>query len=148
MGTKKNKKKYSSEFGFFFQQTILHMYSVRASSNENLISGLVKLNIIKTDRIAEAMKRIDRANYAPTNPYEDCPQALTPVEPGAHGATISAPHMHAAALESLSSHLYPGAHVLDVGCGSGYLSAVLGLLVTSDEKQGVCVGIDYINELV
>jgi protein-L-isoaspartate(D-aspartate) O-methyltransferase len=41
-------------------------------------------------------------------------------------ATISAPHMHAYALELLQDHLKPGARVLDVGCGSGYLTACFG----------------------
>ena len=36
-------------------------------------------------------------------------------------ATISAPHMHAYALEYLKDLLKPGGKVLDVGAGSGYL---------------------------
>jgi protein-L-isoaspartate(D-aspartate) O-methyltransferase len=38
-----------------------------------------------------------------------------------YGATISAPHMHAMALEYLKDYLKPGNKVLDVGSGSGYL---------------------------
>ena len=45
--------------------------------------------------------------------YEDAPQTI------GFAATISAPHMHAHALEYLVDHLKPGARVLDVGCGSG-----------------------------
>jgi hypothetical protein len=37
------------------------------------------------------------------------------------GATISAPHMHAIALEYLKDYVKPGNKVLDVGSGSGYL---------------------------
>lgn len=33
------------------------------------------------------------------------------------GQTISAPHMHATALELLKGHLAPGARALDVGSG-------------------------------
>jgi len=40
-------------------------------------------------------------------------------------ATISAPHMHAHALELLKDHLKPGNKVLDVGAGSGYLLVIL-----------------------
>lgn len=36
-------------------------------------------------------------------------------------ATISAPHMHAYALEYLKDYLKPGNKALDVGFGSGYL---------------------------
>lgn len=38
--------------------------------------------------------------------------------------TISAPHMHAACLDLLTEELRPGARALDVGSGSGYLTAV------------------------
>ena len=57
------------------------------------------------------------------------------------GITISAPHMHAKALEILSSHLQPGCCVLDVGSGSGYLSVAMAQLVG---PSGKAVGIDHI----
>lgn len=43
--------------------------------------------------------------------------------------------MHAYCLEALSEQLRPGARVLDVGSGSGYLSAVMARLV-SDGSEG------------
>ena len=55
--------------------------------------------------------------------------------------------MHAAACESLLPFLYPGARVLDVGSGSGYLTHVLSKLV-EDEGEGKVVGVDHIRELV
>ncbi|XP_067847256.1 l-isoaspartyl protein carboxyl methyltransferase, like isoform X3 [Heptranchias perlo] len=60
-------------------------------------------------------------------------------------ATISAPHMHAHALECLKDHLYEGARALDVGSGSGYLSACFARMVG---PTGTVVGIDHIPELV
>ena len=53
--------------------------------------------------------------------------------------------MHAYALESLLPALNPGAHVLDVGSGSGYLTACFSELVG---EQGKVVGIEHIQELV
>lgn len=53
--------------------------------------------------------------------------------------------MHAHALSSLLPHLSPGAHVLDIGSGSGYLTAVLGELVG---PSGVVIGVDHIAALV
>lgn len=53
--------------------------------------------------------------------------------------------MHANACESLLDFLEPGAKVLDVGSGSGYLTAVLANLVG---PSGKVVGIDHIQPLV
>lgn len=71
--------------------------------------------------------------------YEDAPQMLE------LGQTISAPHMHAYALEILAPSLVDGASVLDVGHGSGYLTLALALMVGVD---GVAVGVEHFADLV
>lgn len=53
--------------------------------------------------------------------------------------------MHASAAESLLPYIHPAAKVLDIGSGSGYLTAVLANLVG---PQGKVVGIDHIQGLV
>ena len=53
--------------------------------------------------------------------------------------------MHASAAESLLPFLYPGARVLDVGAGSGYLTHVLAQLVG---PEGRVTGVDHIQGLV
>ena len=58
--------------------------------------------------------------------------------------TISAPHMHAMTLEKLISHLKPGAKALDIGAGSGYVSACFARLVGS---KGKVVMIDHIQAI-
>ncbi len=85
------------------------------------------------------MVQVDRAHYAPSTPYSDSPQ------PVGFSATISAPHMHASACESLLPFLHPSAKVLDIGSGSGYLTHVLANLV---EPDGKVVGVDHIQGLV
>jgi protein-L-isoaspartate(D-aspartate) O-methyltransferase len=72
-------------------------------------------------------------------PYDDSPQTI------GFGATISAPHMHAAACESLLPFLHSDARVLDIGSGSGYLTHVLAELI---EPNGKVIGIDHIQGLV
>lgn len=89
----------------------------------------------------EAMRAVDRAEFVPGDgaPYLDAPQRI------GHAATISAPHMHAMALNLLSANLRPGCSILDVGSGSGYLSAAMALRVGS---SGHVIGIDYLEPLV
>jgi protein-L-isoaspartate(D-aspartate) O-methyltransferase len=53
--------------------------------------------------------------------------------------------MHAHALTHLLPSLQPGARVLDVGSGSGYLTAVLGALVG---EGGKAVGLEHVGALV
>ncbi|XP_060687716.1 protein-L-isoaspartate(D-aspartate) O-methyltransferase isoform X2 [Hemiscyllium ocellatum] len=60
-------------------------------------------------------------------------------------ATISAPHMHAYALELLHDQLYEGAKALDVGSGSGILTSCFARMVG---PSGRVVGIEHIKELV
>ncbi|KAG6830776.1 hypothetical protein H0H93_013956, partial [Arthromyces matolae] len=88
----------------------------------------------------KAMSKVDRANYVrnPSMAYEDSPQPI------GYAATISAPHMHAYAASHMLPYLKPGARVLDIGSGSGYLTAVLYHLVG---PTGTVVGIEHVDEL-
>ena len=86
------------------------------------------------------MLRVDRGHYCPSEqPYFDSPYSI------GYGATISAPHMHAYALELLKDKLVDGAKVLDVGSGSGYLTACLAHMVG---PSGMVFGVEHIKELV
>lgn len=77
-------------------------------------------------------------------PYEDSPQPI------GHAATISAPHMHASAVEHVLPYLLPAGpsepprRVLDVGSGSGYLTHLLAELAG---EGSVVVGLEHIPEL-
>lgn len=87
--------------------------------------------------------QVDRAHYAPGAPYEDSPQSI------GHKATISAPHMHATAAESLLPHILPSdkkpaPRVLDIGSGSGYLTHLLAELAG---EKGLVVGLEHIQAL-
>ncbi|KAF4665623.1 hypothetical protein FOZ61_010736 [Perkinsus olseni] len=85
---------------------------------------------------------VDRGNYVleRARAYEDSPQYI------GHSATISAPHMHAHALELLEPFIVGGAKkILDVGSGSGYLAVCMARLAGATSKV---VGIDYIAPLV
>lgn len=108
--------------------------------NKALVEHLKQYGAIRTDKVAEVMETIDRALFVPEGtPYIDSPMPI------GFNATISAPHMHATCLELLKDHLQPGMHALDVGSGSGYLSACFAMMVGPD---GRAVGIEHIPEIV
>ncbi|KAI4213407.1 MAG: hypothetical protein LQ351_003907 [Letrouitia transgressa] len=142
------------------------------SSNAGLIANLRNHGLITSERVATAMlgvrslirppfpiprstippflllllanssvsqPQVDRAHYSPAVPYQDSPQTI------GFSATISAPHMHASAAESLLPFLHPSARVLDIGSGSGYLTHVLANLIG---PEGKVVGVDHIQGLV
>eukprot|EP00941_MAST-03F_sp_MAST-3F-sp1_P005758 g5758.t1 len=128
------------------------MWKCTADSMDELVSNLSKAGIIKNDKVREAMLQTDRAKYILPSakeklkstyeygPYADSPQSI------GHGVTISAPFIHATALEALASHvIQPNSRVLDVGCGSGILSACLRRLGSETSKV---VGIEVVKELV
>eukprot|EP00794_Sanderia_malayensis_P017705 gene17705-19474_t len=107
--------------------------------NEDLVKQLKANKVIKSETVEAAMKKVDRGHYSSRNPYQDSPQSI------GYAATISAPHMHAYALQLLEDKLYKGAKALDVGSGSGYLAACMAYMVGN---EGKIVAIDHIEELV
>ncbi|RPD81751.1 Pcmt1-prov protein [Lentinus tigrinus ALCF2SS1-7] len=118
------------------------------TTNLELVQNMARNDIVTSDRVLEAMSKVDRACFVrePRMAYEDSPQPI------GYGATISAPHMHAYAVENLLPFLKPGARVLDVGSGSGYLTAVLYHLIQEAEDprnvEGRVYGIEHVPELV
>ncbi|KAK6206387.1 protein-L-isoaspartate O-methyltransferase [Colletotrichum tabaci] len=124
------------------------------ATNEELVENMWKRGLIKDQRVKDAflklftniislLLQVDRAHYAPGAPYEDSPQSI------GHKATISAPHMHATAAESLLPHILPSdkkpaPRVLDIGSGSGYLTHLLAELAG---EKGLVVGLEHIQAL-
>ena len=135
---------------------LMRAWACSGKSHKEMINNLVSANIIKSTINKDALLAVDRRNYVPdiTYAYDDSPQPI------GYGATISAPHMHAHVLEELLPSLlrassdYPTRplNILDVGCGSGYLTAVFGRMVQQSRKSllsnGKVYGIDFIPQLV
>jgi protein-L-isoaspartate(D-aspartate) O-methyltransferase len=115
------------------------------TTQDDLVDYLIRSRLVKSPRVAAAMRAVDRGLYVNpafatlTDAYADHPLAI------GEGQTISAPHMHAICLELLEPHLTPGARVLDVGAGSGYLTAAMAKLVQPD---GCVLGVEKVPELV
>ncbi|KAI5079439.1 hypothetical protein GOP47_0004918, partial [Adiantum capillus-veneris] len=123
------------------QQSLEMSWTCHGKDNADMVENLQRNNILTSAAAAQAMKEIDRADFVLSNspPYADSPQPI------GYEATISAPHMHAYCLDLLSDYLKPGATVLDVGSGSGYLTAVFAIMVG---ENGRAVGVEHIPELV
>ena len=105
---------------------------------KTLLEQLKLENIIRSQKVFNSMLQVDRADFSSWNPYEDSPQSI------GYGATISAPHMHAYALEYLEPYCSEKIHILDVGSGSGYLTVALSKMIND---TGVVVGIEHIESL-
>ncbi|KAM1433257.1 hypothetical protein ACFXTO_015698 [Malus domestica] len=118
-----------------------HCSGSSINRNKGMVDHLKSYGVIKSKRVAEVMETIDRALFVPngTPPYVDSPMSI------GYNATISAPHMHAMCLQLLEENLQPGMRALDVGSGTGYLTACFGLMVG---PQGRAVGVEHIPELV
>ncbi|KAG6176958.1 hypothetical protein E4U36_007621 [Claviceps purpurea] len=112
-------------------------------TNAQLVENMWRNGLITDERAKEAFLKVDRVHYAPASAYEDSPQPI------GHQATISAPHMHAMAIENVISYLVPSEtnpapRVLDIGSGSGYLTHLLAELVGN---RGLVVGLEHIAAL-
>lgn len=113
------------------------------SSNRELVNNLRRDGRIVSARVAGALEAVDRADFVPATvrkfAYEDRPLPI------GHDVTISAPHMHATALEVLEERLLEGGTVLDVGVGSGFLAAAMAHMVG---PTGRVYGVDRLQALV
>jgi protein-L-isoaspartate(D-aspartate) O-methyltransferase len=108
---------------------------------ENLIESLIKDGYLKTPAIIEAFKNIDRVDFV----LEECKADAcinAPLSIG-FGQTISQPLTVAFMIELLEPK--PGEKILDIGSGSGWVTAILAYIVGS---EGKVIAIERIPELV
>ncbi|KAL8434618.1 hypothetical protein ACSSS7_003093 [Eimeria intestinalis] len=89
-------------------------------TNAELVQNLRRNGVFRDQRVYETMLKVDRGFFVRTDPYADSPQPI------GFDATISAPHMHAVALEEMAEKLVFGSRALDVGSGTGYLTLIVG----------------------
>jgi protein-L-isoaspartate(D-aspartate) O-methyltransferase len=106
-----------------------------SSTNAGLIENLYSNSLITSPVVKAAFLGVDRAHYAPSAPYEDRPQSI------GHGATISAPHMHANAVESLLEYILP-AEGSQPATGEGKVIGGGGEEAPNDEEEGKREGVE------
>ena len=107
--------------------------------NKYLIIELIANNYISTEKVADIMFEVDRADFTENLPYLNRPIPI------GFNVTISAPHMHALALEWLSDFCLPNSYILDIGSGSGFLTLALSKMAND---SATVVGVEHINELL
>ncbi|KAL7494578.1 hypothetical protein ACHAWT_003210 [Skeletonema menzelii] len=141
---------------------LMRAWMCSGKTQRDMVDKLAQAGIVKSAINKEALLRVDRKNYV-LGSQRDSAHQDSPLPIG-FGQTISAPHMHAHVLEDLLPPLLTASKerpdkllkILDVGCGSGYLTAVFGRMVESKENrrkttplnEGKVFGIDVVPELV
>jgi protein-L-isoaspartate(D-aspartate) O-methyltransferase len=115
-------------------------------SQEALIQSLIDNSSLKSGKVIDVYRSVDRANYCTENAYEDAVQNI------GYGATISAPHMHTIPLEHIQNELGPrgpgkSIKCLDIGSGSGIFTVYMALLALANEQKVKAIGIEHIQDL-
>ena len=128
---------------------------MHARSQAQLVDGLAAAGdaTVWTPAVRAALRAVDRALFLDGDDYGE-PYLAKP-QPLGFGASLSAPQHHALVLSTVLStgRLTPAARVLDVGCGSGYLTAALfaaaGTAATpAGSGCALVVGVDRVPALV
>ena len=95
------------------------------ADRQKMVDDQLRRRGISDERVLRAFEVVRRELFVPeeyvARAYDDCPQPI------GFGQTISQPYVVALSLQELD--LRAEHRVLDVGCGSGYQAALLGLLV-------------------
>jgi len=96
-----------------------------ARDNAALVAALERSGALTDSRVASALRAAPRCLFVPPRHFRDA-HADRPIHVERASFNISAPHMHAIMLSHLS--VQPGDRVLDVGCGTGAVSAAMAWL--------------------
>lgn len=110
------------------------------NTKASLIASLITGGYLKTPSIIQAFKKVDRADFVRPE-YRDAAYEDHPLPIG-FGQTISQPLTVALMLEWLAP--LPGDRILDIGCGSGWTTALLASIAG---KKGRVIGIERISQL-
>ena len=107
-------------------------------SMKELCEELRKNKEVTLDKVIDCLMKIDRADFAPRNHYQNRAQSIP------CNVVISAPHLHGYCLQALENFLTEGSNVLDIGFGSGYLTVAMSKMMND---KGCVVGIEHMKEL-
>lgn len=105
-----------------------------------MVNALIDFGVLKTPRIIEAFRQVPRSAFI-TKEFLGLSELDKPLPIG-HGQTISQPWTVAFMLELLDPQ--PGQRVLEIGAGSGWVSALLGSIIG---PSGTVYGVEIVYAL-
>ncbi|XP_066873622.1 protein-L-isoaspartate O-methyltransferase domain-containing protein 1 isoform X3 [Kogia breviceps] len=94
--------------------------------NDDLIDNLKEAQYIRTERVEQAFRAIDRGDYYLEGYRDNAYKDLAWKHGNIH---LSAPCIYSEVMEALK--LQPGLSFLNLGSGTGYLSTMVGLILAS-----------------
>ncbi|ELW72457.1 Protein-L-isoaspartate O-methyltransferase domain-containing protein 1 [Tupaia chinensis] len=95
--------------------------------NDDLIDNLKEAQYIRTERVEQAFRAIDRGDYYLEGYRDNAYKDLAWKHGNIH---LSAPCIYSEVMEALK--LQPGLSFLNLGSGTGYLSTMVGLILASE----------------
>lgn len=128
--------------GQYISKSLEDLDDAPRKSMKDLVEELYAKGFYKSKIVRNTMLQVDRKFFCEclTMTYEDKPFPLT------YGSFIGAPSLHATVLQLMKRQLRPAltpAKALDIGCGSGYLTAAMATMM----GKGLVVGIDHMKAL-
>lgn len=99
--------------------------------NDDLIDNLKEAQYIRTEKVEQAFRAIDRGDYYLDGYRDSAYKDLAWKHGNIH---LSAPCIYSEVMEALK--LQPGLSFLNLGSGTGYLSTMVGLII--GERSELC----------
>lgn len=96
--------------------------------NDELVDNLMESGYIKTKKVEQVFRAVDRADYVLSSHRSSAYKDLAWKHGNIH---LSAPCVYSEVMEGLS--LEPGLSFLNLGSGTGYLSTMAGLLLSKKD---------------
>ncbi|XP_041977574.1 protein-L-isoaspartate O-methyltransferase domain-containing protein 1-like [Aricia agestis] len=104
------------------------------NDNNELVDNLVREKYIRSNKIEQVFRALDRANYMTPDSYDQAYKDLAWMDGPLH---LSSPCIYSEVMEGLMLH--KGLSFLNIGSGTGYLSSMVGLILGC---QGINHGVE------